>query len=64
MKKSDATYLFGVSISSVKRYVRAWSIPSLAQGKHDRRVEMTKVVLLYRTDLSYSVKTHPWHVRI
>ena len=35
MKKSEATYLFGVSISSVKRYVRAWSIPSLAQGKHD-----------------------------
>jgi len=35
MKKSEATYLFGVSISSVKRYVRAWSIPSLAKGKHD-----------------------------
>jgi len=52
MKKSEATYLFGVKLSSVKRYVRAWSIPSLAQGKHDSRVEMTKVVLLYRTDLS------------
>ena len=34
MKKSEATYLFGISISSLKRYVRAWSIPSLAQGKH------------------------------
>ena len=32
---SEATYVFGVSISSVKRYDRAWSIPSLAQGKHD-----------------------------
>jgi len=59
MKKSEATYLFGISLSSVKRYVRAWSIPSLAQGKHDRRVQMTKVVLLYRTDLSHSVKTYP-----
>lgn len=35
VKKSEATYLFGVSISSVKGYVRAWSIPSSAQGKHD-----------------------------
>jgi hypothetical protein len=35
MKKSAATYLFGVSISSVKRYLRAWYISSLAQGKHD-----------------------------
>ena len=35
MKKSEATYLFGISISSLKLYVRAWSIPSLAQGKHD-----------------------------
>ena len=24
---------------------------------------MTKVVLLYRTDLPYSVKPSPWHVR-
>jgi hypothetical protein len=31
----EATYLFGVSISSLKHRLRAWSIPSLAQGKHD-----------------------------
>ena len=35
MKKSEATYLFGVSLSSVKRYARAWSLPSSTQGKHD-----------------------------
>ena len=64
MKKSEAAYLFRVKHSSVKRYVRACSIPSLAQGKDDRGVEMTKVVLLYRTDLSHSVKTHPWCIRI
>jgi hypothetical protein len=61
---SEVTYLFGVSLSSVKRYARAWSIPSSAQGKDDRRVEMTKIVLLYRTDLSHSVKTYPWCIRI
>ena len=27
------------------------------------RVEMAKIVLLYRTNLSPSVKTRPWHVR-
>ena len=64
MKKSEATYLFGVSCSSLKRYLRAWSIPSLAQGKHDGRVQMTKIVLLYRTDLSHSVKTYPWCIWI
>ena len=32
---SEAPYLFGISISSLKRYVRAWSIPFSAQGKHD-----------------------------
>src|SRR5215216_5782684 len=64
MKKNEATYLFGVSIFSVKRYLRAWSIPSSTQGKHDRRIQMTKVVLLYRADLSHSVKTYPWCIRI
>jgi hypothetical protein len=34
------------------------------QGKDDRGVEMTKVVLLYRTNLPYGVKTHPWSIRI
>ena len=36
----------------------------LTEGKDNRRVEMTKVVLLYRTNLSYSVKTRPWCIRI
>ena len=34
-EKGEVAYLFGVSISSVKRYARAWSIPSLTEGKHD-----------------------------
>jgi hypothetical protein len=34
-KKGEAAYLFGVSLSSVKRYARAWSVPSLTEGKHD-----------------------------
>jgi hypothetical protein len=35
MNQSKATYPFGVSLSSVKRFARAWSILSLAEGKHD-----------------------------
>jgi hypothetical protein len=34
------------------------------QGKDDRRVKMTAVVLLHRTYLSYSVITHPRHIRV
>jgi hypothetical protein len=34
----EATYLFRVSLSSIKRYAKAWSIPSSAQGKDNRRV--------------------------
>jgi hypothetical protein len=63
-KESEVGYLFAVSFSSVKHFDRAWYVSSSAQGKYYRRVEMTKVVPLHRTDLSYSVKTHPWHVRI
>src|SRR5215212_6916078 len=33
MKKSEATYLFGVSISSLKRYVRAWSTYVVSSGQ-------------------------------
>ena len=62
-EEGEAAYLFEVGLSSVKRYAKAWSIPSSTQGKHDRRVEMTKVVLFYRTNLSPSVVTCPWHVR-
>src|SRR5215217_4912138 len=56
-------HLFKVSLSSIKRYVRAWSLSSSTQGKDNRRVEVTKVVLLYRTNLPYGVKPSPWHVR-
>src|ERR671910_225859 len=40
-----------------------WILAS-TQGKHDRRVEMTKVVFLYRTNLPRTVITRPWHVRV
>ena len=64
MKESEATYLFGVSISSFKLVTLVWPLPSSTEGKDDRGVQMTKVVLLYRTDLSYSVKTYPRCIRI
>jgi hypothetical protein len=58
-----ATHLFGVSISSVKRVTLVWSLPLSTHGKDNRGVEMAKIVLLHRTDLSPSVVTCPWHVR-
>jgi hypothetical protein len=65
MKKSEAAYLFGVSLSSVKRYARAWPLSSSTQGKDDRREEMIVVVFFYRAKLPpYSVKTRPWHIRV
>jgi hypothetical protein len=63
MQQSEATYLFGVSLSSVKHLTRAWTLPWSTEGKDNRCVQMNKVVLLYRTDLSPSVVTCPWHVR-
>jgi hypothetical protein len=51
-------------LSSIKRYARGWSLSSSTEGKDNRRVEVTKVVLLYRTDLPPSVITRPWHVRV
>ena len=63
-EEGELAYLFEVGLSSVKRYAKAWSIPSSTQGKDNRRVEMAKVMLLYRTDLPCSVKTHPWCIRI
>src|SRR5215207_6660661 len=39
-----------------------WILAS-TQGKDDRRVQMTKVVFLYRTNLPCSVKTRPWRIR-
>jgi hypothetical protein len=34
MKKSEATYLSGVSLSSVKRYA-SMAFPTSTEGKHD-----------------------------
>ena len=62
-ERSEAAHLFGVGLSSVNRYVRM-ALPSSSEGKDNRSVKMTKVVLLYRTDLTYSVKTYPWCIRI
>jgi hypothetical protein len=64
-EEGEATHLFGVSLfSSVKLYARGWSLLSSTEGKDYRRVEMTVVVLLHRTDLSYSVETRPRRIRI
>jgi hypothetical protein len=63
-EEGELAYLFEVGLSSVKRYAKAWSIPSSTEGKDNRRVEMAKVVLLYRTDLPCSVKTYPRCIRI
>ena len=63
-EEGEAAYLFEVGLSSVKRYLSAWSIPSSTQGKYNRRVQMTKVVFLYRTDLPSTVITRPWRIRI
>jgi hypothetical protein len=62
MKRNEAAYLFGVSRSSSNAAL-GWSLSSSTEGKDNRRVEMTKVVLLHRANLPYSVKTRPWHVR-
>src|ERR687897_492938 len=41
-----------------------WSLPSSTEGKHNRRVQMMVVVLLYRADLPRTVITRPWHLRV
>jgi hypothetical protein len=55
--------LFGVSLSSVKRVTLVWSLSSSIEGKDNRGESINAIVLLYRSNLSYGVKTHPWHVR-
>src|SRR5918999_4949477 len=40
-----------------------WILAS-TQGKHNRRVQMMVVVLLYRADLPCTVITRPWHLRV
>ena len=42
----------------------AWSLPLSTQGKDNRGVEMTVVVLLHRTNLPCRVKTRPWCIRV
>src|SRR5919112_1229277 len=49
-------------LSSIKRYARM-SLSSSTEGKDNGGESMNVVMLLYRTDLPYGVKTHPWHVR-
>ncbi len=39
-------------------------LPSSTQGKDNRRVQMTKVVLLYRSNLPCTVKPDPWCIWI
>ena len=51
------------SWTSVLSATPGWFFPPSAQGKDDRRVEVTKVVLLYRTNLPCGVKPSPWHIR-
>ena len=41
-----------------------WSLPSSTKGKDNRRVQMTKVVLLYRSNLPCTVKPDPWCIWI
>jgi hypothetical protein len=63
-EEGEIAYLFEVGyLSSIKRYAKAWSLPSSTEGKDNRGVEVTKVVLLYRANLPYGVKPNPWHVR-
>jgi hypothetical protein len=63
-EEGEIAYLFEVGLSSVKRYAKAWSIPSSTEGKDNRRVEMMVVVFLYRADLPRTVITRPWSIRI
>ncbi len=61
-EEGEAAYLFGVSFSSVKRY-DTMVLPPSTEGKDNRRVHMTKIVLRYRTNLPCSVKTRPRCIR-
>jgi hypothetical protein len=63
-EEGEIAYLFEVGLSSVKRYAKAWSIPSSTEGKDDGGVEMMVVVFLYRADLPRTVITRPWSIRI
>src|SRR5918992_4856671 len=62
-ERGEAAYLFGVSISSAKRVTLVWFLSSSTEGKDNRGESINAIVLLYRSNLSYGVETHPWHVR-
>src|SRR5918992_1868200 len=62
-ERSEAAHLFGVGLSSVKRVALVWSLSSSTEGKDNRGESINAIVLFYRSDLSYGVKTHPWHLR-
>jgi hypothetical protein len=62
MNRSQVAHLFGVSLSSVKRYA-TMVLPPSTEGKDNRGVHMTKIVLLHRTNLPCSVKTRPRRIR-
>jgi hypothetical protein len=64
MGESEAAYEYGVSLSSVKRVTLVRSLSSSTEGKDDRGESIDAIVLLYRSNLSYGVKTHPWHLRV
>jgi hypothetical protein len=40
-----------------------WFLPSSIKGQDNGAESMNVVMLLYRTNLPYGVKTHPWHIR-
>jgi hypothetical protein len=51
------------SWTSVLSATPGWFFPPSAQGKDDRRVDMTKVVCRYRPNLPVGVETYPRCIR-
>ena len=62
MNKARPAYLFAEASPSLN-VTPGWSLPSSTQGKDDRRVDMTKVVPRYRTNLPEGVETCPRRFR-
>ena len=52
-----------LSTRNAGHLIEAWSLLSSIQGKDDRRVDMTKVVCRYRTNLPVGVETYPRCIR-
>src|ERR687898_1431725 len=63
-EKGEAAHLFGISLSSVKRYARAWStyVVNLGQGQPTCRDDEGCAPPPDRSPPS--VITRPWHVRV